>query len=482
MKKLLFILGIISVLGIISCDDKLDLEPWQSASTDGVFTSIEDFENGIRGVYTELHDLGAYGGYMFIYPDVAADNLIQCQDGRLTLTQIQNWTYSSNDYIADAIWEEFYDALNNCNLLIANLVDFEVETDDQDLKNQLLGEAYALRALFHFELVKVYGKAYSQASASDLGVPYMMESGVGSPVRETVVSNYNNIVADLTEALTLINMDYGRFRISPAAVNAIFAQVDLEMGNYTDAITHATACLIDRPICPLADFAGVWTDDVATGGVFYVQVTEQDEDDTESNVTLGTNYSQTGGTGTKPEYVVDYDLYQQYAANDVRLGTYIVTSSFNGNPYNNIKKYMQKTGSNTPDLVDLKVIRAAEVLLIRAEAYYRDGNQPAALADINTLRAARYTGFVNGSESGSALLNEILLQRRLELAFEGDRFFTLKRLGLGVSRNGTYGDIADGSGEVYKALTLTAGDYRFELAIPIAEMNANPNMEQNPGY
>ena len=194
MKKLLFILSIISVLGIISCDSKLDLEPWQNSSTDGVFTSIEDFENGIRGVYTELHDLGAYGGYMFIYPDVAADNLIQCQEGRLTLTAVQNWTYASDFYMADAMWEEFYDALNNCNLVISNIVDFEVEADDQALKNNILGEAYVLRALFHYELVKVYGKAYSQATASDLGVPYMLESEVSTPVRETVISNYNSIV------------------------------------------------------------------------------------------------------------------------------------------------------------------------------------------------------------------------------------------------------------------------------------------------
>ncbi len=483
MKKLLFILSIISVLGIISCDDKLGLEPWQSASTDGVFTSIEDFDNGIRGVFTELHDWGAYGGALFIYPDVAADNLIQCRDGRLTLTTVQNWTYASDYYMANAIWSQFYDALNNCNLVIENLVDFEVDEDDQVLKNQYLGEAYALRALLHYELVKVFGKAYSQASASDLGVPYMLESNVGTPERETVISNYNNIVADLTQAISLVTIDDGRFRMSPAAVNAIFAQVDMEMGNYGDAITHATACLADRPICSRTNFEGVWTDDVADGGVLYVQVTEQDEDGAGDQIKLGTDYSQTSATsGTKSEYVIDYDLYQQYAATDIRLDAYITTSVYNGTMYNHIKKYMQKTGSSTPDLVDLKVIRAAEVLLIRAEANYRDGNPGSALNDLNDLRAERYSGFVDGTESGAALLNAILLERRLELAFEGDRFFTLKRLGQSVARNGSYGDHADGTGDLYNVLNLSVGDYRFEMPIPLSEMNANPNMVQNSGY
>ena len=70
MKKLLLILSIVSVLGIISCDDKLDLEPWQNSSTEGVFKTIDDFDNGIRGIYRELMDAGAYGGYLFIYLDV----------------------------------------------------------------------------------------------------------------------------------------------------------------------------------------------------------------------------------------------------------------------------------------------------------------------------------------------------------------------------------------------------------------------------
>jgi len=476
MKKLLLILSIVSVLGIISCDDKLDLEPWQNSSTEGVFTTIDDFDNGIRGIYRELMDAGAYGGYMFIYPDVAADNLIQCRDGRLTLTDIQNWSYASDHYIANGIWTDFYDAINNCNLVIANLKDFEVSEADEVYKNQYLGEAYALRALMHFELAKVFGKTYSQATASDLGVPYMKESAVGTPARETLISNYENIVADLNAALPLVTLDEGRFRMSPAAVNAIFAQVDLEMGNHDDAITHATACLEDRPVCPLASFNGIWTDDVAAGGVLYVQITEL------NGITLGTNYSQTSGAGTKSEYVVDYELYQQYAPNDIRRGAYFITGAYNGTVYNHIEKYMRKTGANTPDMVDLKVIRAAEVLLIRAEAYYRDGNEVDALADLNALRRERYSGFSDGTETGTALLNEILLQRRLELAFEGDRLFTLKRLGLGVSRNGSFGDHADGTGDTYNFLTLPADDHRFELPIPLDEMNANPNMEQNPGY
>ncbi|OFX84532.1 MAG: hypothetical protein A2W99_02665 [Bacteroidetes bacterium GWF2_33_16] len=482
MKKLFFILSITGILSLASCE--LDLDPWQALSDETVFTKIEDYENGVRGIYAELFDYGAYGGALFIYPDVVADNLIQCRNGRLTLSEMQTWTWASDDGVPETVWEEFYDALNNCNLLIASLENFNVSSADQALKDHLLGEAYTLRALFHYELVKVYGKAYSQAASGDLGVPYMKKSAVSEPTRETVISNYDNIMADLTKALPLVTINNGRFRISPAAVNGILAQVSLEMGQYNDAVTYATASLNLVSICPLANFTNIWNDTEGRGGVFYVQVTEQDRDDAAARVTLGTNYSQTGATGTKSEYVCDYELYQLYTADDIRLTAYFRTSTFNGVSYNHIWKYKQKSGAVTPDMVDLKVLRAEEILLTRAEAYYRLGgaNETNALADLNTLRAQRYTGFVAGTESGSALLDAILLQRRLELAFEGDRLQTLKRLGLGISRNGTYGDVSDGTGATYTVTDLAAGNFRFELPIPLSEMNSNPSMVQNPGY
>jgi starch-binding outer membrane protein, SusD/RagB family len=478
MKKLFYLL-IIGVLGLVSCDKKLNLEPWEQASTTGVFQSIEDFENGVRGIYASLKENGAFGiSYMFIFPDVTSDNLIQCQAGRLSLTEAQNWTYSSNYYVAASIWTDMYAAINNANQIITNLEPFEVTTEKQALKNQLLGEAYALRALLHFRLVKYFGKAYSQANAGDLGVAYMKKSEVGFPSRETIISNYSNIVADLTTALSLVTIDNGRYRISPAAVNGIFAQVNLEMGNYTDAITHADASLTDRGICSLNKFKQIWTDQTADGAVFYIQIVESDA------INLGDNYSQSSSsTGTKSEFVADYSLYQLYSSNDIRLGTYFITRSYNGILYNHIAKYMQRTGAVTPNMVDLKLLRAEEILLIKAEAHYMIGGQDVqALDALNQLRRERYTAYVDGDETGTDLFNAIQLQRRLELAFEGDRLFTLKRLKKSVERNMTYGDYANGAGTPYKSESLQAGDSKFVLPIPQNEINANENMVQNDGY
>jgi starch-binding outer membrane protein, SusD/RagB family len=84
--------------------------------------------------------------------------------------------------------------------------------------------------------------------------------------------------------------------------------------------------------------------------------------------------------------------------------------------------------------------------------------------------------------SGQALLNEILLQRRLELAFEGDRFWDLKRRNQGIERDAVKGDLANGGGTPYIFTSLPAGDHRWNLPYPQREINFNPNMKQNPDY
>jgi hypothetical protein len=148
--------------------------------------------------------------------------------------------------------------------------------------------------------------------------------------------------------------------------------------------------------------------------------------------------------------------------------------------YNHVVKYAGKTGFPV-GVLDGKVLRSAEVLLNRAEAYYRSGNTSAALADLNLLKSNRYSAYTNVTLSGTALLDDILLERRLELAFEGDRFFDLKRRNAGVTRSGK-GDKADGTGTAPVFLTLAPGDYKLNFPFPQSELNFNKKLTQVAGY
>jgi tetratricopeptide (TPR) repeat protein len=296
------------------------------------------------------------------------------------------------------------------------------------------------------------------------------------PSNEPVKGFYDKVIADLVKAEALINTSNGVGRLNKAAVAGLLSRVYLYKGDYANRIAAATRALGTTPnLANIATFPSIWKDATETGVLFKVKNTDLD-----NSSTLGVNYYQTVAAGIKSEYNVDYNFYQLFTDNDIRKSTYIQTSPYVGTNYNHIIKYAGRPGSPA-GVVDAKVLRTAEVLLNRAESYYRSGNIPAALADLVLLKTNRYTGYVTETLAGTALLNEIFLQRRLELAFEGDRFWDLKRLNLSVQR-AVKGEKADGTGTPPVFPTLAAGDPKFQLPYPQAELIFNTNLKQNPGY
>jgi hypothetical protein len=252
----------------------------------------------------------------------------------------------------------------------------------------------------------------------------------------------------------------------------------LYRGEWQNCVDAATSAITDAPaanaLAPASDFAAIWTDDTEEDVLFKVKILDGD------NIPIGVAYEQASPSGVKPEYSVDFALFNLFTSTDVRGAAYIGQTTFNTINYNYVKKYFGRTTGDA-NVVDYKVIRMGEVYLNRAEAYYNLNDQVNALADLNTLRANRYTTFVPGTETGTTLYNAILLQRRLELAFEGTRFFDIKRLNLPIQRD-NFGDNADGTGVPASVQLVPANSPLFQLPIPIYEINANKNIVQNPGY
>jgi hypothetical protein len=256
------------------------------------------------------------------------------------------------------------------------------------------------------------------------------------------------------------------------AVNGVLANVYLHMGDMPAAITAANK--VSTSVASRAQFTGVWNDSEKAGVIFGLR------NDDVTSVGLGVAYSQTAG-GIKSEYVPDFAFYSLYSADDIRTTAYFETSEFEGNLYNHVLKWYSSTIATSLGNVDAKIIRASEVMLIKAEAYAAQNQDGPALAALDAVRSQRYNGFTSGGETGSALSEAIQLERRLELAFEGVRFTDLKRFGLGVERS-SFGHLSDGTGVSADVLTLPAGDHRFNMPISISELNRNVNMVQSPGY
>ncbi|SIQ96121.1 SusD family protein [Chryseobacterium sp. RU37D] len=276
----------------------------------------------------------------------------------------------------------------------------------------------------------------------------------------------------------------------------------IHKGDYAKAAQYGEECLMTPPPVPnipltvglRSNFVNIWRDATDDGELFTILNANLDSD----NVTVGVAYNQTSpGVGIRSEYNVNYDLFLKYgsadpnAANyDVRNTAYLLTSNFGSTPYNHVIKHRSRASSTAAQVVDVKFLRTAEVYLNVAEAYMKSTapNPAKALQYLNTLRAQRYgtatSPYVPGTETGTALLDAIYHERRLELAFENDRFWTIKRLGQSVVRS-DYGSAANGGGgdaPTGALKTLPAGNFRFVLPIPQDAINLNPNLVQNPGY
>lgn len=487
MKKVLIII-LAATIGISSCSKKkLELYPYNQVETSQAFNTETDINLALNGMYAGLRTSGSYfvNGVWNIIADVLADNLITDKSGpgRGTLVTYGEWRYTGQNTFG--FFAGGYTITRRANAILENIDRFA----DGTFKNNAKGEALALRAMVYFDMARVYSKTYLNASATDSTMPYVTSTDPTiTPAKEPVKGFYDKVIADLELAKTLINNNSvanstNVYRLTKRAVSALLSRVYLYKGDWANCIAASTEALTATPDLPSRTaFPGIWQDDASNAGVLF-KVRNSTLDNLNAQ---GVNYYQIVANEKKSEYLVEYNFRQMFIASDIRSSTYIQTGPFNSNQYNHVIKYNGRP--STPlGVVDGKVLRTAEVILNRMEAYYKSSNIPAAVADLVLLKANRYSGYDAATTTdlaltGAPLLDSIYTQRRLELAFEGDRFWDLKRRNLPVVRDGTKGDKADGTGIPFVFTSLPAGDNKFQLPFPQSEINFNLNLKQNPGY
>ena len=475
MKKHLYIF--VAALGIFSSCSKsnLDLYPYNAVETTQAFNTEADVTLAVNGMYYGVRASGSYyNGTWNIYADALSDNLTSNPAGRGTLPAIYKWQYTASSSNSP-FFAAGYTMTRRANAILENIDKFSGA-----FGNNAKGEALAMRAMTYFDMSRMFSKTYQNATDADFTLPYVTSTDANiKPPSEPLKGFYDKVLADLNAALPLINATNGVGRLNKAAVAGLLSRVNLYKGDWAATITAANTALGTSPNLPsIANFPLIWKDETESGVLFKIL------NSTVDNVsTQGVNYSQTQNNEIKSEFVVEWNFNKLFIPSDIRTSTYIKTSLLSNTLYNNVVKYTGGTGKPL-GVQDAKVLRTAEVLLNRMEAYYRSGDLTSALSDLNLLKRNRYTGFTDISLSGQPLLDEILKERRLELAFEGDRFWDLKRRNQGVTRDGTKGAQADGTGTPYQSvfLTLPAGDTRFQFPYPFAETSFNPNLRQNPGY
>lgn len=457
-----------------------EVNPTHILDKSNAFRTIENYEAALNGAYAQLRSVNAYGRNQSVIPDMMTDNLRESPENLPQGTRgMVDWVYAAdNDAIANG-WLGLYTIINSANVVI-NGIDAFTTPANQRTANRIKGQALALRAWIHFDLLKWYANSFARNS-TDPAVPIMTTVSSANPnarpPRATVREVYDRIFNDLNEALRLlgdvdraINTATRRVNIDATAVNAMLARISLYAGLDADAIRFATAVINALPLATRAQFPAIWRDESAAEIAWAIRFNPG-----EGGPALEV-YSPAGNDrasfDASPELV---SLYDQ--ANDIRFSSYMAAGFSTRNPRPATRhipiKYLGK-GNNRDGVVDFKVLRTGEMYLIRAEARLRSGDAAGALQDLNTLRAARIQNFIPGTETGEALAQAIATERRRELFLEGHRWFDLKRTTRTINRQNCTPPATQCS--------LAPNSPRWTWPIPTGEMDANPNMTQNPGY
>lgn len=444
----------------------LDQQPYTSVNTTDALKTASDMQIALTGTYAGLRNTNLYGRTLPVFGDLLADNVFVsiANSGRY----LSEKTYSIvvNDADISGIWSSAYSVILRAN----NIIDAPLN-DGTDVK-QYKGEAYAIRALLYFDLIRLYGKSYSDDPAA-LGVPLALHSDYTAlPKRNTVTEVYTQILSDLDQAYTLMSAYNGSGTLSKYAARAIEAKVNLYKGDYQKAYDQATDVISNSGFTLLTktDFPAYWTSATPhASGTKSETLFEVVSDAVNNNSydELSNIYVQ--GGSSYGDLLAVKSLYDQYNTTDVRKQLILVgarVKSGGESPAYIVDKYPVVSG----DFNDKKVMRLSEVYLIAAEAAARLGNTTTALTQVNTLVAQRDAALIYTS-AGTQLLTDIENERRKELAFEGDRFFDLNRLKQDINRTAEY-----------PTGVIKYGDNRRVMPIPQTELNVNQNITQNPGY
>jgi hypothetical protein len=477
--KLRHIIGAAVLLtSAFGCSKVIDIKETDLIGGDVALKTVENCESGTIGAYAALST-----NMDILFNAVLSDEVKPSEF--YNSATVHEWQFSTTDV---TIRDNFTALTANgiiadrVNRVLAALPKADsTRAGDNTLRDRLKGECLFLRAWSHFELFRYYCANYGSGK---LGMPYMESSTLTPQARIDMNTYFTKLVADLEAAKPLVpNSLTDKNRVNRATISAFQARLALYMKDWAKAETYATEYINQLPLASAAEFPNIWSD-ASTAEVSY-QIVRPSTVDRLGSLWRGT--SSVSGTTTnigsitwQPSDKI-WNMYDQL--NDVRFSTYFVDEpllSLKGRPSKIIKKYAGGAyGSTTENVANAKVFRTGEMYLIRAEARaeLNKVNGPnSAESDLNTLRAARITGYIPVIlASKDAAISAIMDERFKELPYEGHRFWDLKRRGLPVARLAA-------DAPTPAAVTLPANNFRFVLPIPQSEINANKLMQQNDGY
>ena len=444
--KTFFIKTVMAVgitIAATSCEGFLDITPDGQVKRDEMLATNEGVEDALYGVYAKLRNTTLYGQEMYFSSLEIMSQTLYCY-GNTGVTALGQYDYNNTTVknVFAMIWNDMYNNISNVNsVLNAPLVDGA----NAYPANIYKGEALALRAMMHFDLMRLFAEQIT-VNPNAKGIPYATEFSLKTPDFETLAENYNHVIADLQEAERLL-ADEGEYENTTSfmadrqihlnlhAVRALMARVFLTKGDKEKALEYAEKVIaqsgrqLKTKTEVINDVAGVLSKKECLFGVyfsgFYTQVS--------AKLQQTISYSSLDLRGDFME------MYEKGVSGlDFRTTAYFTSVDMGGTAKYRLSKFtdiydLQNNASARPaDLIQgINMIRLPEMYYIAAECLL-DKDYPKALDYFNEVVTNRGLDALSG-EGEETLTQEVInTERYKEMIGEGQTFFNMKRQNLSI--------------------------------------------------
>ncbi len=475
MKKI--ILYSVVVFSLLSCEDLLELTPKSNIVVENFYKNESDAQVAVNAVYSMLLSHHLYNQYNEVIQSQGTDDC-EWGKGRTTINpgknEMDKFIYSSASTLIYDYWVSSYKVINAANSVIIKVGEMDLT---QEKKDQFVGEAQFLRGLIYFNLVRLFGDIPLVVN------PTITLEGL-EVTREPANIIYDAILKDFDDAANKLPFSYSGSNIGRATMGAALAlkcKVYLTLNLYSDVVVTAELITAYKQYSLMNQYEEIFATENENGieSIFEIQYMISDEG------SLGSSYAgfmappSQGGYGDNP---VTKQMYDIYGEGDFRRDVNILKDDGAAasilEPYY-VNKYDERGVLVTENGDNYIIIRYADVLLMEAEALIAiDENNDKAYELFNQIRR-RAHGLPINLESEHDLMrgltqeqfvDNILLERRKEFAFEGHRRFDLLRTGKLIEAM----QVANPE--------LTVMEKHLLFPIPQTERLANPNLSQNAGW
>lgn len=498
MKRTTYIISIFGALAMLlsACSDFLDREPWDSVDTSEGFQTAEDAVAAVNAAYQPLQWAKLYNMRIWTLDIMAGNSVVGAGGGTdgIETVDLANFIATADNFAALDLWRGPSPGILRCNFVLQNVPGMDM---DQTLKNRCLGEAYFLRAHYYFILVRLFGGVPYIITPQTSETNLLVESAPVSKIYELITSDLKNAISLLPKKSEYSTTDLGRATREAAMAELIRVYMTYEPSNdkYEEVVRMCDE--IGSMGYELAsDYSDIFDPAKKNGveSIFEVQYYGKTNYDFWSNENQCSWTSTFMGPRNSDMAAGCYgwnqptaEFVSQYEEGDLRKDKtifYMGCPTFDGKQYSssysttgyNVRKFLL-TKAQSPDYntsnADWVVTRYADILLLKAEALNELGRTVQAEDPLYEVR--KRAGLTDRSTieglTQAQMREKIIHERRIELAFEGHRWFDMIRYKDNYALN-----------FLHSIGKTSASSKHLLLPIPQQEIEANPMLTQNPGY